>query len=158
MRQLGKNPRPRGRGGNRRGNNYGQINRHTTLDSNGPGVRLRGNALQLYEKYVSLGNEAASAGERITAEAHYQHADHYFRVHQGTLSGVADQRRMPPHATPATPARSATPVVPATTTATTPSNGASESTTESANASNGKVGNGLASDTSTDKDKDKDTK
>ena len=97
MRQLGKNVRGRNRGG-RRGNNYGQVNRHTTFDSNGPGVRLRGNALQLYEKYVSLGNEASAAGERITAEAHYQHADHYFRMHSTMLGG----KPAPASATPPT--------------------------------------------------------
>ena len=100
MRQLGKNVRGRNRGG-RRGNNYGQANRHTTFDSNGPGVRLRGNALQLYEKYVSLGNEASAAGERITAEAHYQHADHYFRMHSTMVGGVSG-KPAPASATPPT--------------------------------------------------------
>ena len=66
MRQPGKNNRQRGRG---RRNGNGNINRNTTLDSNGPDVRLRGNAFQLYEKYVSLANDASAAGERISAEA-----------------------------------------------------------------------------------------
>lgn len=89
MRQPGKNNRQRGRG---RRNGNGQINRNTTLDSNGPDVRLRGNALQLHEKYVSLGNDASAAGERISAEAYYQHADHYFRVHSAIVT-AADERR-----------------------------------------------------------------
>lgn len=91
MRQSGKNTRQRGRGG-RRSNNYGQINRNTTLDSNGPDVRLRGNAQQLHEKYTSLGNEAAAAGERIPAEAYYQYADHYFRVHSTIMANLEDRR------------------------------------------------------------------
>ena len=89
MRQTGKNNRQRGR--NRR-NGGGHINRNTTLDSNGPDVRLRGNAFQLYEKYVSLGNDASAAGERISAEAYYQHADHYFRVH-GAITAASEERR-----------------------------------------------------------------
>ena len=37
-------------------NRHGQtnFNRNTTFDSNGPDGRLRGNALQLYEKYTAL--------------------------------------------------------------------------------------------------------
>lgn len=89
MRQSGKNNRQRGRG---RRNNGGNINRNTTLDSNGPDVRLRGNAFQLYEKYVSLGNDASAAGERISAEAYYQHADHYFRIH-GAITAANEERR-----------------------------------------------------------------
>ncbi|MGC6485393.1 MAG: DUF4167 domain-containing protein [Candidatus Puniceispirillales bacterium] len=89
MRQSGKNNRQRGRG---RRNGNGQINRNTTLDSNGPDVRLRGNALQLHEKYVSLGNDAAASGERISAEAYYQHADHYFRVHSAIVSAHEERR------------------------------------------------------------------
>lgn len=89
MRQNGKNNRQRGRG---RRNGNGQINRNTTLDSNGPDVRLRGNAQQLHEKYVTLGNDASAAGERIQAEAYYQHADHYFRVHSAILAASEERR------------------------------------------------------------------
>ena len=89
MRQSSKNNRQRGRG---RRNGNGQINRNTTLDSNGPDVRLRGNAFQLYEKYVSLGNDASASGERISAEAYYQHADHYFRVHSAIVASQEERR------------------------------------------------------------------
>jgi len=90
MRQPGKNNRQRGRG---RRNGHGQINRNTTLDSNGPDVRLRGNALHLHEKYVSLGNDASAAGERISAEAYYQYADHYFRIHSAIVASSEDRRK-----------------------------------------------------------------
>ncbi|XDZ65416.1 DUF4167 domain-containing protein [Alphaproteobacteria bacterium LSUCC0684] len=90
MRQPGKNNRQRGRG---RRNGHGQINRNTTLDSNGPDVRLRGNALQLHEKYVSLGNDASAAGERIAAEAYYQYADHYFRIHSAIIASTEERRK-----------------------------------------------------------------
>ena len=90
MRQPGKNNRQRGRG---RRNGNGQINRNTTLDSNGPDVRLRGNALQLHEKYVSLGNDASAAGERIAAEAYFQYADHYFRIHSAVIASSEERRK-----------------------------------------------------------------
>lgn len=50
------------------------------FDSNGPGVRVRGNATQIYEKYIQLARDAQSAGDRVTAENMLQHAEHYYRV------------------------------------------------------------------------------
>ena len=84
--------RSRGRG--RRSNNHGQtnFNRNTTFDSNGPEGRLRGNALQLFEKYTALAHDANAAGERISAEALAQFADHYYRIHQ-TIVQAAEQNR-----------------------------------------------------------------
>tara|TARA_B100000963_G_scaffold125683_1_gene109703 strand:- start:456 stop:902 length:447 start_codon:yes stop_codon:yes gene_type:complete len=84
--------RSRGRG--RRNSNHGQtnFNRNTTFDSNGPDGRLRGNALQLYEKYTALAHDANAAGERISAEALAQFADHYYRINQ-TILQAADQHR-----------------------------------------------------------------
>lgn len=85
----------RGRGRGRRGNNGGQPhvpNRNTSYESNGPDVKLRGNAQQLHEKYLALAYDAASAGERISAEAYSQFADHYFRLHQAAV-GATEARR-----------------------------------------------------------------
>ena len=84
--------RSRGRG--RRNSNHGQtnFNRNTTFDSNGPEGRLRGNALQLFEKYTALAHDANAAGERISAEALAQFADHYYRIHQ-TIVQAAEQHR-----------------------------------------------------------------
>src|SRR6185437_5128246 len=48
--------------------------------SNGPDVRVRGNAYQVFEKYLALARDAASAGDRIAAENYYQHAEHYYRI------------------------------------------------------------------------------
>ena len=85
----------RGRGRGRRGNGNAQPNvpnRNTSYESNGPDVKLRGNAQQLNEKYLALAHDAAAAGERITAEAYTQFADHYFRLHQAAV-GVAETKR-----------------------------------------------------------------
>jgi hypothetical protein len=86
--------RSRGRG--RRNSNHGQtnINRNTTFDSNGPDGRLRGNALQLFEKYTALAHDANAAGERISAEALAQFADHYYRINQTILQAAEQHRRM----------------------------------------------------------------
>jgi hypothetical protein len=54
--------------------------RNQTFDSNGPEIRIRGNAHQVLEKYLTLARDAAAQGDRIAAENYYQHAEHYFRV------------------------------------------------------------------------------
>ncbi|WP_408903987.1 DUF4167 domain-containing protein [Rhodopila sp.] len=56
------------------------LNRNHVFDSNGPDVRIRGTAQQLFEKYLQLGRDATSGGDRVTAEAYFQHAEHYFRI------------------------------------------------------------------------------
>ena len=74
--------RPRGRTNRKQhggGGGGGQSRTHT-FDSNGPDGRVRGNARQVYEKYVSLARDATSAGDRVAAEAYFQHAEHYFRI------------------------------------------------------------------------------
>lgn len=77
MRQ-GQNPkRSRGRGNSNRRNVPA---RHHTFDSNGPNVRIRGNAFQVHEKYLALARDASASGDRIAAENYMQHADHYFRI------------------------------------------------------------------------------
>ena len=55
-------------------------NPNRALDSNGPDVRIRGTANQIYDKYQALARDAQSAGDRVKAENYLQHAEHYFRV------------------------------------------------------------------------------
>ena len=89
-----------GGGGGGGGNNGGRPrtpHRSQTFDSNGPGLKIRGNAYQVFERYVALAREAASAGDRIAAENLYQHAEHYFRVMNANGEG-------PQHFRPTTPA------------------------------------------------------
>ena len=94
MRQPQNAKRGRGRGRRGNGNNHHNHvpSRNTSYESNGPDVKLRGNAQQLHEKYMALAHDAASAGERISAEAFTQFADHYFRLHQAAV-GVAETKR-----------------------------------------------------------------
>ncbi len=56
------------------------LNRNHVFDSNGPEVRVRGTSQQLFEKYLQLGRDATSSGDRVTAESYFQHAEHYFRI------------------------------------------------------------------------------
>ena len=70
-----------------------------TFDSNGPNVKIRGNAYQVFERYVALAREAAASGDRIAAENLYQHAEHYFRVMNA--NGDANAQGAPRPTTPA---------------------------------------------------------
>jgi hypothetical protein len=77
------------------------LNRNHVFDSNGPEIRIRGTAQQLFEKYLQLGRDATSSGDRVTAEAFFQYAEHYFRIlnamnqaqQQGQPNGQAPQQQ-----------------------------------------------------------------
>jgi hypothetical protein len=56
------------------------MSRNHVFDSNGPDMRLRGTAQQLFEKYLQLGRDATGSGDRVMAESYFQHAEHYFRI------------------------------------------------------------------------------
>lgn len=68
------------RGRNQRRRQGGGPNPNRALDSNGPDVRIRGTAQQIYDKYLALARDAQSSGDRVKAENYLQHAEHYFRV------------------------------------------------------------------------------
>ena len=53
-----------------------------SYESNGPEVKIRGNATQIYDKYLQLARDASSSGDRVRAENLYQHAEHYYRIIQ----------------------------------------------------------------------------
>jgi hypothetical protein len=75
-RQRGRNRKPGGGGGQGHGNNPNRA-----FDSNGPeGIKVRGNAQHVYERYQQLARDAASGGDRVLAENFLQHAEHYFRL------------------------------------------------------------------------------
>jgi hypothetical protein len=97
----GPNKRSRGRnnGNNPHHNRPRLPHRIQTFDSNGPNVKIRGNAYQVFERYVALAREAAAGGDRIAAENLYQHAEHYFRVMNA--NGDANQHGAPRPMTPA---------------------------------------------------------
>ena len=75
-RQRGRNRRS---GGGQSGGQSNNPNR--SFDSNGPeGIKVRGNAQTVYERYQQLARDATSSGDRILAENYLQHAEHYFRL------------------------------------------------------------------------------
>src|SRR5712691_7467285 len=96
----GQNKRSRGRnggggGGGGGGPHYNRPRlpqRTQTFDSNGPSVKIRGNAYQVFERYVAMAREAQASGDRVAAENFYQHAEHYFHhecVGRGPRPGPA---------------------------------------------------------------------
>ncbi|TBW40455.1 DUF4167 domain-containing protein [Siculibacillus lacustris] len=85
MRQGNSKQRMRGRSGNggpsgggtgRKGPN--PLSR--SYESTGPDVKIRGTALHIAEKYVSLARDAHSSGDPVLAESYLQHAEHYYRI------------------------------------------------------------------------------
>jgi hypothetical protein len=103
----GQNKRNRGRNNNGAGNHPNNNNRPRvphrmqTFDSSGPNVKIRGNAYQVFERYVALAREAVSAGDRIAAENFYQHAEHYFRIMNADGGGQGNSVAAPRPMTPA---------------------------------------------------------
>ena len=70
----GQNKRMRGR--NRKSHN--PLTR--VYESNGPDVKIRGNAHHIAEKYLQLARDAHTGGDPVAAENYLQHAEHYFRL------------------------------------------------------------------------------
>jgi Domain of unknown function (DUF4167) len=61
--------------------------RNETLNTHGSGERIRGNAYQIYQRYLTLAQEAARSDDRIAAENYFQHAEHYLRVNNEMRGG-----------------------------------------------------------------------
>jgi hypothetical protein len=74
----------RQRGRNRGGGGGGPKPTHNVnraFDSNGPdGVKIRGHAQHVFEKYQQLARDAFGSSDRVLAENYLQHAEHYFRL------------------------------------------------------------------------------
>jgi hypothetical protein len=99
--RSGIDQRSRGRfHGNRPPQRQGGPQRSQAFDSNGPDIRVRGTAYQIFERYTALAHEAERSGDRVASENYYQHAEHYFRVNNASREG--NQPGTPPR--PTTPA------------------------------------------------------
>jgi len=74
----------RGRGNNNNNNNNNNRKGPNPLsrnyESNGPDVKIRGNAQHIAEKYTTLARDAQASGDRVIAENYLQHAEHYNRI------------------------------------------------------------------------------
>jgi hypothetical protein len=75
--QNNKN-RQRGRNNNGGRKHINPLSRN--FESNGPDVKVRGNAAHIAEKYLQLARDAQSSGDSVMAENYLQHAEHYFRI------------------------------------------------------------------------------
>ncbi len=108
MRGPGQKNRGRGgrpnnmMGGGNQGNRPRPPHRMQNFDSSGPSVKIRGNAYQVFERYIAMAREASSAGDRVAAENLYQHAEHYYRIMQA--NGEGQQNQMGGQGRPMTPA------------------------------------------------------
>ena len=98
-RMRGRGHRPGGGGGGGSGGPVRHhapgnipLNRNHVFDSNGPDLRIRGTAQQLFEKYLQLGRDATSSGDRVMAESYFQHAEHYFRILNAMNQAVQGQQ------------------------------------------------------------------
>ena len=87
MRPNSNFKRNRNRNQSRRNGN-GSPNKSNNIDSSGPDIRVRGNAIQVNEKYLALANDASTSGDRIKAEGFFQHAEHYYRVFMNANGGI----------------------------------------------------------------------
>lgn len=76
MRPNQNKNRQRGRNGGRK--HVNPLSRN--YESNGPDVKVRGNASHVAEKYMQLARDAQSSGDSVMAENYLQHAEHYFRI------------------------------------------------------------------------------
>ena len=85
--RSGSDQRPRGRFNANRPSQPRGPHRNQTLSTHGPRERIQGNAFQIYQRYLTLAQEAARSDDRIAAENYYQHAEHYFRVNNETRGG-----------------------------------------------------------------------
>ncbi|MCZ2158666.1 DUF4167 domain-containing protein [Bartonella sp. 220] len=98
-----QNRRVRGRNNNSNGNNNNNNRRgpnplSRNYESSGPDVKIRGNAQQIADKYISLARDAQGAGDRVMSENYLQHAEHYLRiilaaVGQNSQSAKRDENR-----------------------------------------------------------------
>lgn len=85
--QNNKN-RQRGRNGGRK--HVNPLSRN--FESNGPDVKVRGNAAHIAEKYLQLARDAQSSGDSVMAENYLQHAEHYFRIVSSAQQAQNGQR------------------------------------------------------------------
>lgn len=80
MRPNQNNNKNRSRGRNNNGGRKHVNPLSRNFESNGPDVKVRGNAAHIAEKYLQLARDAQSSGDSVMAENYLQHAEHYFRI------------------------------------------------------------------------------
>ncbi len=90
MRVSNTPKRHRSRNNNSRRNNGSQkMNPYENNKEN----KIKGNAIQVHEKYQSLARDAITSGDIIKAEYYFQHAEHYHRVHKLSQNNQIDKKQ-----------------------------------------------------------------
>jgi len=90
MRVSNTPKRHRSRNNNSRRNNNSQ---KSNPYENNKESKIKGNAIQVHEKYQSLARDAITAGDIIKAEYYFQHAEHYHRVHKLSQNNQIDKKQ-----------------------------------------------------------------
>ncbi|WP_336288141.1 MULTISPECIES: DUF4167 domain-containing protein [unclassified Bartonella] len=91
-----QNRRVRGRNNNNGNNNNNRRSPNPlsrNYESSGPDVKIRGNAQQIADKYISLARDAQGAGDRVMSENYLQHAEHYLRIILAAVGQMSQSSR-----------------------------------------------------------------
>ena len=76
-------------------NNPGRRNNNSPnspYDSNKDN-KIKGNAIQVHERYQSMARDAVSSGDIVKAEYYFQHAEHYHRIHKLALNSQLERQQ-----------------------------------------------------------------
>lgn len=90
------NKRARGRNGGRRSQGGGSSSSggaNRSFESNGPDMKIRGTASQVYEKYCSLARDSGLNGDYVASEGYQQHAEHYYRIMTSQAEQAAQRQQ-----------------------------------------------------------------
>ena len=90
--QQGRRQRNRNSGGGNNNNRRNQNPLSRNYESNGPDVKIRGNAQVIADKYTTLARDALSSGDSVMAENYLQHAEHYNRIIMAAQAQMQTQR------------------------------------------------------------------
>ena len=66
------------------------------FEGNGKDNKIKGNAIQVHEKYQALARDAISSGDVVKAEYYFQHAEHYHRIHKTSLA-ISSEKKIKKH-------------------------------------------------------------
>ena len=55
--------------------------------------KIKGNAIQVHERYQSMARDAISSGDIVKAEYYFQHAEHYHRIHKSALNSQLEKQQ-----------------------------------------------------------------
>lgn len=93
MRPNNQNNNKRSRGRNSGRKNQNPLSRN--FESNGPDVKVRGNAAHIAEKYVQLARDSQASGDSVGAENYFQHAEHYNRLVAAAQAQIPQRQEQP---------------------------------------------------------------